>query len=79
MPEPRLHSHIEDVLPDDHPLAYVTVSCDGLDCTRMVHASNNECMTTWVETGLGNYCLRCFCAAVAVQEYVLMPEDGWGL
>lgn len=26
----------------------------------MVHASNNECMQTWVETGEGAYCIRCF-------------------
>jgi len=61
--EPLLHSHITDLLPEDHPLAYECVSCQR--CRVMVHASNNECMTMWVETGLGNFCLACF---VAVEE-----------
>ena len=56
--EPLIHSHITDMLPEDNPLAYETVYCEV--CEHMVHASNNECMTTWVESGLGNYCLDCF-------------------
>jgi hypothetical protein len=26
----------------------------------MIHAFNNECMSTWVETGVGNFCIECF-------------------
>ena len=37
---------------------------------RWVHAENNECMQTWVETGIGAFCLRDF--AEEAQE--VMPE-----
>jgi len=56
--DPVLHSHIEDVLPDDHPLAFSDVFCR--ECGGMLHADNNECMQTWVETGLWNFCIQCF-------------------
>lgn len=66
--EPLIHSHREDCLPTDHPLAHETVFCDK--CGDMVHAANNECMDTWVELPdkdtittvpiYGNFCLRCF-------------------
>jgi hypothetical protein len=29
-------------------------------CKAMLHASNNECMQTWVETGRGDFCVKCF-------------------
>ena len=58
MKEPHIHSHIEDCLPETHPLACETVLCKN--CGAMVHAFNNECMQTWIETGNGEYCLRCF-------------------
>jgi hypothetical protein len=67
--EPLIHSHITDELPDAHPLAYKTVDCDK--CDVMVHASNNECMQTWVESGKGNYCLACF---VSLTDGVLEAE-----
>ena len=73
--EPRIHSHIEDSLPEDHPLAFEAVSCDGnivthpphgdfseptkRRCNELLHAANNECMRTWVETGIGNFCWSC--------------------
>jgi len=60
MEEPRIHSHITDALPDDHALAYEMVDCEK--CGVMVHASNNECMQTWIETGRGAFCMRCFAA-----------------
>ena len=72
MREPLIHSHITDELLDDHPLAFKTVDCEK--CGVMVHASNNECMQTWVETGEGNYCLRCF--AKLTGEVI---EDIWAL
>ena len=71
--DPVLHSHVEDVLPDSHPLAYESVYCRV--CGQMLHAFNNECMQTWVETGKGNYCLACLNAA---QDSDAMDDD-WGL
>ncbi len=56
--EPKIHSHVEDGLPDNDPLAYKTVYCDGAQCGEMLHAANNECMQTWFETGKGNGLLR---------------------
>lgn len=56
--EPVIHSHITDCLPDEHKQAYESVYCCA--CKEMVHAFNNECMQTWVETGQGNYCGNCF-------------------
>ncbi len=63
--EPRIHSHIEDCLPENHPLAFKQVSCDSKRPDgswlhdELLHAANNECMQTWVETGEGNYCWAC--------------------
>lgn len=56
--EPRLHTHFIDDLPEGHHYAYGTVYCKS--CDAMLHASNNECMRTWVETHCGNYCIHCF-------------------
>ena len=56
--EPVIHSHITDDLPDAHPLAWSVVDC--VECGVMLHCSNNECMQTWVETGLGSFCFNCF-------------------
>jgi hypothetical protein len=58
--EPQIHSHITDILPTDHRLAFTAIYCGS--CKAMLHAFNNECMTTWVESGLGNFCLACFAA-----------------
>lgn len=60
MNEPLLHTGITDTLPDAHPLAWTAVGCDNVSCSELLHASNNENMRGWVETGRGNYCLRCF-------------------
>lgn len=70
--EPRIWSHITDTLPRNHPLAYQSLSCAV--CRVPIHAANNECMQTWVETGKGNYCLGCFTGATG--EVV---DDEWGL
>jgi hypothetical protein len=59
--EPRIHSHVTDCLPDRHPLARSRVRCDS--CDSVVHLQSNSCMRTWVETGSGNFCLRCFVSA----------------
>jgi hypothetical protein len=56
--EPIVHSHHIDVLPEDHPKAYESVRCER--CNVMVHAFNNECMTTWIEWGTHIMCGRCF-------------------
>lgn len=58
--EPLIHSHITDVLPDDHPLATSNVYCSAPYCGEMLHAFNNECMQTWIETENGNFCARHF-------------------
>lgn len=56
--EPIIHSHITDLLDDNHPLADKHVYCQK--CRELVHAINNECMQTWFETEYGNYCTSCF-------------------
>lgn len=60
MREPLYHSGITDGLFEkNNPLR----NTDSLYCNRcgeMLHASNNECMQPWMETGKGNYCLYCF-------------------
>lgn len=79
--EPLIWSHITDGLPEDHPLAYEAVFCSVGD-GELLHASNNECMQTWVETGRGAYCLVHFVEAVAevVQgETYHTVEEGWAL
>ena len=67
--EPLLHSHVVDRLPDAHPLARARVRCDR--CESLLHLSSNSCMRTWVETGQGNFCVRCFVLAAGG----LVPED----
>ena len=80
--DPVLHTHIEDMLPDHHPLAFQQVRCDSkVRCEQwqeraLLHAANNECMQTWVETGKGNFCLSCF---LKLQEDPTVIEDVWGL
>lgn len=59
--EPRIHSHVTDCLPYRHPLARSRVRCDR--CESLLHLPSNSCMRTWVETGRGNFCLRCFVLA----------------
>ena len=56
--EPHLHSHVTDRLPAGHPLAGARVHCDR--CDTLLHLQTNSCMRTWIETGRGNYCMRCF-------------------
>ena len=56
--EPRVHSHITDCLPANHPLARQRVYCDR--CDTLLHMLTNSCMRTWIESGRGNYCMRCF-------------------
>ena len=55
--EPLIRSHVTDVLPEDHPLAYEQVDCDR--CGTIIHAGNNECMTTWIEWGPYKLCGEC--------------------
>jgi len=58
MKEPLLHSHVADALPRDHPLARERVYCDR--CNALLHMQTNSCMRTWIESGRGNHCVRCF-------------------
>jgi hypothetical protein len=71
--EPVIHSHITDVLPDNHLQAFQNVCCGN--CGVLVHAFNNECMQTWVETGRGAFCLRCF----AMTNSYGVLDDGLAL
>jgi hypothetical protein len=70
--EPLIHSFVSDELPEDHPKAHERLICER--CSRTIHASNNECMDAWVETGLGDFCLGCF--AILYNENL---EAGWAL
>ena len=64
--EPIIHSHITDLLPAFNKLAFETVYCKS--CGVMVHAANNECMQTWVESGAGAHCIKCFAEDAQVLE-----------
>jgi len=57
MTELLIHSHLEDMLPDDHPWAFAAIYCPR--CDKMLHAGNNECMSTWVEFDGKVLCLMC--------------------
>ena len=77
--EPQIHSHVTDVLPDDHPLAFETVYCD---CTKehengeMLHCGNNECMQTWIEFCGFHICVKCFIKYLEkYDKYVLEAEE----
>lgn len=81
--EPLIHTGITDVLPDDHPLAWKHVYCDcghGPVRGELLHASNNENMQPWVETGAGNFTLKCFAdfAEASEPEDYALPEGGDG-
>jgi hypothetical protein len=74
--EPRLHSHVTDGLPIGHPLARTRVYCDR--CETLLHMQTNSCMRTWIESGGGNYCVRCFivvAAGLAADESRLAGVD----
>jgi hypothetical protein len=67
--EPLIHSHHTDVLDKSHPWADKTVICGK--CGTMVHAFNNECMTTWLEWDKRALCGECAAPIIAagVLEY----------
>jgi hypothetical protein len=70
--DPIMHTHVSDKLDDTHPLAFHSIECRR--CHETLHAFNNECMQTWVETGKGNYCIFCFVAQTGAsvdEEYGL--------
>jgi hypothetical protein len=79
--EPKIHSHIEDCLEEAHPLAFEQVYCDGrktdANHDKILHAANNECMQTWVETGRGNFCWKCFCkmASTVLPDRLALQGD----
>lgn len=80
--EPLIHSHITDCLDEDHPFTKLAcnntpvVDCDN--CNEMLW-HYNECMQTWVETGKGNYCLRCWISILSETGQMCMLDDEWGL
>jgi hypothetical protein len=61
LPEPRIHSHVTGRLSGGHPLADTRVYCNR--CDTLLHMQTNKCMRTWVESGSGNFCMRCFIVA----------------
>jgi hypothetical protein len=67
--EPRLHSHVGDGLAADHPLAQMRIYCDR--CDSLLHLQTNSCRRTWIESGRGNFCVRCF----IVVAGGLAPDD----
>jgi hypothetical protein len=78
MQEPRIHSHIIDILPDgykglnDKAKPFKSVYCD--QCDVMVHAGNNECMQTWIETRNGNFCTDCLVLQTVLNDD--WPQEG---
>ena len=77
--EPLIHSHITGGLDEKHPLAYSCVSCKR--CKDTVHTYSNKCMTSWVETGKGNFCFKCFMILLKQENSIeaMSEEDGWEL
>lgn len=71
MKEPIIHSHLSDELEEAHPRAYDAVFCDL--CNEMLHASNNECMQTWVEWYDLNICFTCFINNI--EDLAVLEED----
>jgi hypothetical protein len=67
--EPKIHSDISNSdlstgefnspLPDNHPLVSEKIYCKTC-ATQVYDGTYRENDETWVETGIGNYCLRCF-------------------
>lgn len=66
MKEIVIHTHISDGLEETHPLANESVYCET--CKGMLHASNNECMQSWFETDIGNFCTNCFVPGDGISE-----------
>lgn len=74
--EPIIHSGVTDALSDCDTRAYTCIRCDK--CDVQIHASNNELMQAWVETGKGNYCIPCFAKLLEVhdeEEFGLLREN----
>jgi hypothetical protein len=71
--ELKIHSHITDMLSDDHQLAFESVYCT--QCGDMVHACNNECMQTWIEWKNKGACLICFAAFAQLHANALERAD----
>jgi hypothetical protein len=75
--EPLIHSHVEDRLPEEHQMAFRNIHCRR--CLKYIHASDNVNISTWVETGCGDYCLKCFsvlCGEVLAKRFgINISED----
>jgi len=80
--EPKIHSDIYDSntsmnkrapLPDNHPLVSEKIYCQT--CVIQVYDGvYRENDTTWVETGNGNYCLKCFYECVLERNLSDRPK-----
>lgn len=76
--EPVIHSHMTDMLPDEHPLAFETVYCDAKrqhKCNGMLHCGNNECMTTWIEFAGKNVCMEVFASFILETSHGVLSES----
>lgn len=73
MAEPVFH-FFDDCLPETDQRAYDSIYCR--DCSELVHAGNNETMTAWFDTGIGEICLGC-----VYRRYETFPSVGeaWGM
>jgi hypothetical protein len=74
--EVKVHSHVEDELPDGHPLQWQQVQC--VACGVLVHAGNNECMQTWFEFSNANVCAPCVGTLPSVMHSNEWPDGGFG-
>lgn len=82
-PEPKIHSDINECgsLTSEHPLFDTTIYC--IKCCLQVYDSyHHECDATWVETGKGNFCLKCFYESVLdenLKDNTSNAIDSFGL
>ncbi len=73
--DPVCHSHVDDILPDDHPLAFRQVYCHSsrhkIKNSPLLHAGNNECMQTWFEFSNIALCEQCFIKYLSYSNGVI--------
>lgn len=85
--EPKIHSDISNneyntpILPDNHPLVSEKIYCKT--CVNQVYdGTYRENDETWVESGQGNYCLKCFYECVRernLSDHTQKQIDSFGL
>lgn len=65
--DPVIHWAL-DKLPESHECAFESQDCKK--CKEMIHALNNENMQPWVESGNGNYCVKCFSDVINDEDQI---------